>query len=315
MSAAGLHHETTLTSAALATSDRDSEGIVTPEAVLLDVETAGFASRIMAGLLDLIIQAFGLTILSVIIGAAFPGDESGTITAVAIVFFAMLFVYPVAFETLMRGRTPGKIALGIRAVTVDGAPIRLREATLRAMGGVVDKVLPPGGITGALFVTLTPKHQRVGDLIAGTMVIRDPEKHVLTPAIWFSAPPALVPYAETIDPTAITVEQYTVVRSFLTRGASLSTPIRSVLARDLAVRLADRVHHTPPQWVAPEDFLICAMARYQRRNGPGTAAGVTSPAQPLPGMPGPHDSGSGDDPYGARPPGTPNPLAPIPRSF
>lgn len=262
-------------------------GIVTPEAVVLDVETAGFASRILAGLIDFTIQLVVLFFLTLILSIAFAGDESGTLTAFALVSFLVLFAYPIVFETLMRGRTPGKMALSIRAVTIDGAPIRLREATLRAMGGVVDKILPPGGITGALFVLLTPRHQRVGDLIAGTTVIRDPEKFVVTPALWFSAPRGLESYAETIDPTAITVDQYTVIRSFLTRGTVLAPAVRAAIGRDLAGRLAAEVRHAPPHWVSPEAFLICAMARYQRRNGPGRAAVFPAPWWAGPGMVGP----------------------------
>ena len=248
-----------------------AHGIVTPEAVLLDVETAGFASRILAGLLDLTIQLVAMFFLTLLLSIAFVGDESGTLTAFAVIFFLMLFVYPITFETLLRGRTPGKMALGIRAVTIDGAPIRLREATLRAMGGVVDKLLPPGGVTGALFVLLTPRHQRVGDLIAGTTVIRDPERFVVTPALWFSAPRGLEGYAETIDPTAITVEQYTVIRSFLTRGTALAPSVRGAIAVDLANRLAAEIRHRPPQWVPPEAFLICAMARYGKAVRDGAA--------------------------------------------
>lgn len=268
-------------------SVRAAEGIVTPEAVVLDVETAGFASRILAGLLDLTIQLTILLVFGTLISVAFLGDESGVTTVFAMVTFLVIFAYPIGFETWLRGRTPGKMALGLRAVTVDGAPIRLREATLRAMGGVVDRLLPPGGITGALFVLFTPRHQRLGDLIAATMVIRDPERRVVTPALWFSAPSGLEQYAETIDPTSITVEQYTVIRSFLTRGASLSAPVRSSLAQDLAGRLAVRIRHQRPPFVPAEAFLICAMARYQRRNGPGRAAGA--PSVPVihtrPGMP------------------------------
>ncbi len=265
----------------------EHQGIVTPEAVLLDVETAGFASRVLAGLLDLGLQLVALFFLTLLLSVAFVGDESGTLTAFAVVFFLLLFGYPIVFETWLRGRTPGKMALGIRAVTIDGAPIRLRESTLRSMGGVVDKLLPPGGITGALFVLLTPRHQRVGDLIAGTTVIRDPERFVVTPALWFSAPPGLEMYAETIDPTAITVEQYTVIRSFLTRGNALAPAVRRTIAIDLANRLAAEIRHRPPEWVPPEAFLICAMARYQRRNGPGRATVTPAPQWTGPGMPGP----------------------------
>ena len=137
----------------------EHQGIVTPEAVLLDVQTAGFASRILAGLIDLTIQVVAIFFLTLVLSIAFVGDESGTLTAFAVIFFVVFFGYPIAFETWLRGRTPGKMALGTRAVTIDGAPIRLREATLRAMGGVVDILLPPGGVTGALFVLLTPRHR------------------------------------------------------------------------------------------------------------------------------------------------------------
>jgi len=250
------------------------DGIVTPEAVVLDVETAGFASRIIAALVDLSIQALILVLLNAILALVFFGDGSTYNTAAAVVVFAVLFGYPIGFEWALRGRTPGKMALGLRAVTVDGAPIRLREATLRAMGGIADKLLPPGGITGALFVTLTPRHQRIGDLIAGTIVIRDPERHVASPALWFSAPPGLETYAASIDPTAITVDQYTVIRSFLVRGRGLAPSARLELATDLADRLAAHVRHERPEWVPPDAFLVCAMARYQRRNGPGVAAGA-----------------------------------------
>jgi uncharacterized RDD family membrane protein YckC len=281
-----MHPRAMAFEASMSSGGRDSEGIVTPEAVLLDVETAGFASRILAGLLDLTIQLVLFAIGIVIIGLIFARDTSSLQTTIAVLTFLILFVYPIALETWLRGRTPGKMALGIRAVTLDGAPIRLREATLRAMGGVVDLLLPPGGVTGALFVTFTPRHQRVGDLIAGTIVIRDPEKYVITPALWFSAPRGLEAYAETIDPTAITVEQYTVIRSFLTRGSRLSAPIRNSLALDLAHRLSARIRHTPPQYVPPEAFLICAMARYQRRNGPGKSASFSGMAPQQPGIPG-----------------------------
>ncbi|MEL6984836.1 MAG: RDD family protein, partial [Actinomycetota bacterium] len=142
---------------------RRLDGIVTPEAVVLELETAGFASRIFAGMIDTVIQVVAIAFIAMALGLALAVGDSGAVTALAIATFAVIFGYPIGFETWLRGRTPGKIALGLRAVTVEGAPIRLRDATLRAMGGVVDRLLPPGGVTGALFVTLTPRHQRVGD--------------------------------------------------------------------------------------------------------------------------------------------------------
>lgn len=252
-------------------------GIVTPDAVVLDLETAGFASRVLAGLID-VAAMIGIYLVFMIAAFVVVGssDESTVTTIAIVVSFALLFLYPIVFETLMRGRTPGKAALRLRAVTVEGAPIDLRDAVLRSMGGVVDKLLPPGGITGALFVLFTPRNQRVGDLIAGTIVIRDPQQYTPAPALWFPVPYGLEQYATTIDPTAITVEQYTVVRAFLTRVAALAPHVRYAIALDLADRLAATIRHERNPNVAPEAFLLCAMARYQRRAGPGTVAPVAS---------------------------------------
>ena len=248
-------------------------GIVTPEAVVLDLETAGFASRLTAALIDLAILVSGAFVIMLIVAViALRGAGDSTITTVsAIVLFALLFGYPILFETFMRGRTPGKAALRLRAVTIDGAPITLREATLRAMGGVVDRLLPPGGITGVLFVLTTPRHQRVGDLIAGTIVIRDPRQYVPAPALWVSPPWGLDAYADLIDPTAITVEQYTVIRSFLTRVGSFAPNVRAALALDLADRLSEVVRFPRHENVAPEVYLLCVISRYQRSVGPATA--------------------------------------------
>ena len=297
MSAPAGRMETALAARELTPPERDGTGIVTPEAVLLDLDTAGYATRVLAGLLDLAIQLALVVVVSLVATWAFLSDGSGVRTVVAVATFVALFGYPITLETWLRGRTVGKMALGIRAVTSEGAPLRLRDATLRAMGGVVDRLFPPGGITGALFVLLTPRHQRVGDLIAGTIVVRDPARGGVAPALWFSPPTGLEAYAESIDPTAITVEQYTVVRSFLTRASSLPTPVRDSIADDLADRVAARVRHDPPPWLPAEDFLICVMARSQRRSGPGRPRPCPVPRCPTPSR---RERREGSDPVASR---------------
>ena len=252
------------------------DGIVTPEAVVLELETAGFASRLVAALIDLALLMIGLLIASIVIAlvALRGASESTAQTMFAVMFFAVLFAYPILFETFMRGRTPGKAALRLRVVTMHGAPISFREAALRAMGGVVDRLLPPGGITGVLFVLGTPHHQRVGDLIAGTIVVRDPRHYVRAPALWFSPPVGLDQLAASIDPTAITVDQYTVVRSLLTRVNTLTPSVRVALATDLADRLAAVTGSQRPRHIPPEAFLLCVISQYQR-------AAVGAPGHPV----------------------------------
>jgi uncharacterized RDD family membrane protein YckC len=245
------------------------DGIITPEAVVLDVETAGVASRMLAGLLDLLIEvAFMLFVLMLLALSRVVESGTGLRTASAILIAIVVMVYPVAWETLWRGRTPGKRALGLRAVTIEGAPIRFRHAVLRMMGGVVDRLLPPVGVTGSLMVLGTRRHQRIGDLLAGTVVIRDPDRTPLPQAVWFPVPQGLDQFAATIDPTALTDQQYTVIRSFLMRNREFSADARHAVATDLAARAAAQLHHDRVSAVHPEAYLLCVVARYQRRNFP-----------------------------------------------
>lgn len=243
------------------------DGIVTPEAVVLDVETAGVASRVFAGLLDLLISA-GIIFVGMIVLGMLGLPDSSTKLFVALLIALVMMGYPLISETLMRGRTIGKRALGLRAVTVEGAPIRLRHALLRMMGGLVDRFLPPLGVTGMLFVLGTSRHQRVGDLLAGTIVIRDPDRTPLPTAVWFPVPPGCEAFAATIDPTAMTDEQYTVIRSFLMRNREMSVDARYSLAVDLAQRAATTLRHVGHNKVHPEAYLLCVISRYQRRNFP-----------------------------------------------
>jgi uncharacterized RDD family membrane protein YckC len=250
-----------------------SGGIVTPEAVVLELDTAGLGSRLLAALVDGLLSMTALGVIAVVTTPLTLSSPDAASVIVLAAFFLVILVLPIPVQLVMRGRTPGKAVLGLRAVTLDGAPIRLSHAVLRTAGGFVDRFVPPGGITGILFVLGTARSQSVGDLLAGTIVIRDPERHLVPRAVWFPVPPGLDGLAASIDPTAIDDRQYTVVRAFLLRAPTLSPEARHVLATDLADRVAARVGHTRPAPVHPEAYLLCAMARYQRRAFPAYQPG------------------------------------------
>ena len=249
------------------------EGIITPEAVVLELETAGVASRVFSGLVDAAIQVVLYFVLVLVVLLAFAASDGGADSDVSaavagLMLFIVVFLYPLVSEMVGRGRTIGKMAMGLRVVTIEGAPIRFRHAALRAMGGLVDKWVPPGGLVGTFFVLGTPHRQRIGDLLAGTLVIRDPNRTALPVGIWFPVPVGYEAYAATIDPTAFTVDQYTVVRSFLMRSRELTPSARYAVALDLAQRTERVLQHQRPQRVHPETFLLCVIARYQRRSYP-----------------------------------------------
>lgn len=239
-------------------------GVVTPEAVVLDLETAGVGSRLLAGAIDLSLQFAILVVTSMVFAGLLGEDSSSYRTAVAVILAAVVIGYPVLFELWLRGRTPGKRVFGLRAVTVEGAPLRLRHVVLRMMGGLVDRWLPPIGVTGTLFVLATRRHQRIGDLLAGTIVVRDPVRRAPPQAVWFSVPPGLDWLAATIDPTPMTDEQYTLVRSFLMRNRTLTPEARYSVAERLATELAVVLRHPGHGAVHPEAFLLCVISRYQR---------------------------------------------------
>nr|MDQ6928032.1 RDD family protein [Actinomycetota bacterium] len=121
--------------------------IVTPEAVPLDFELANLGSRFVALLLDLLIEGAALFVLSIGMSALLSGADTSVGVGVALfflIYFLVLFGYPIALETLWRGRTVGKAALGLRVVTKEGAPVRFRHAAIRNVLGLVDFVLTSG---------------------------------------------------------------------------------------------------------------------------------------------------------------------------
>lgn len=269
--------------------------IVTPEAVPLDFELANIGSRFVALLLDFLVMGGALFVLSFALSALVTGADLGVGIGVALFFllyFLVLFGYPTAMETLWRGRTLGKAALGLRVVTKEGAPIRFRHAAIRSALGLVDFVLTSGA-AAVISVLCTRDNQRVGDLVAGTIVLRERSGLRAPAPVGFSVPPGLESYAGALDLAALTADDYQVVRTFLMRAPSLPYQVRAQLAVELANPLLARVRPAPPQGIYPEAFLVCIAAVYQYRQGgagaqaPPGAGYAQAPTRPAPPPPAP----------------------------
>lgn len=259
-------------------------GVVTPEAVRLDFDAAGVGSRAVAFLLDWLARLAVLLLLSIAAGLAGSGGVSlptwVVITLVSVLVFLLVWGYPIAFETLWKGRTPGKAAMGLRVVTVEGAPIQFRHAAIRAAVGLVDFGLT-AGFAAVASALATARHQRLGDLAAGTIVLRERTGSATPTAVRFTVPPGAEGYAALIDPAGMTSRDYAAIRSFLLRADELDPQVRTRLAWQLAQPLAERLAHRPPADVSPELFLVCAAARYQQRSG-DPRAGRGAPFVPAP---------------------------------
>lgn len=252
-------------------------GIVTPEAVVLEFETAGIASRFLASVIDIAVQfvlLIGVLIGAAVVARAVAGLGGLAAAALYLVLFLIVFGYPAAFETLWRGRTLGKAALGLRVVTVEGAPIRFRHAAIRSIFQLIDKFLSSGSV-GVLAMLFTRRNQRLGDLVAGTMVLRERTGLRAPSAVTFAPPPGLEAYCASLDVTGLGHEDYGAVRSFLVRAHGLAPHVRAELASQLAVPLAQRMRAVPLPNMLPEVFLGCVAAAYQARAG---GARRTAPA-------------------------------------
>jgi uncharacterized RDD family membrane protein YckC len=283
--------------------------MVTPEAVPLEFQTANVGSRILAYVIDMAVVVAG--IFAGLFAVALLGQATDVvvpdwvaITIVLVLLPSWWLGYFIGFETLWRGRTLGKAALGLRVVTTEGAPVRFRHAAIRALLGLVDIAIA-SGFFAVVFILLTKDNQRLGDLVAGTLVLRERSGLAAPAPVSFAPPAGLEAYTATLDTSRLTIEEYQAVRTYLLRAASLPPGPRAALALQLADPLVGRLRPPPPAGISPEQFLGCVGAAHQQRQrqaipGPRAPTPTPGPAPLAPGpVPAPADAGEG----GFAPPG------------
>ena len=238
--------------------------LITGEAVVLDLQPASFATRALAQLLDVVLMIAFLYGGVLVVGvAAVTLDEAAATAAFLAVAVAAVIGLPVTIETLTRGRSVGKIAAGLRVVREDGGPIRFRQALVRALVGLFEIYLTTG--TVALIASLAnSRGRRLGDLLAGTYVIRERAGGAPTPAVLM--PPQLAAWAHGIDLGRIPDGLALAVRQFLGRTTRLHPASRQRLGSELAARVARYVAPAPPPGVHPELFLAAVLAERRDRD-------------------------------------------------
>jgi uncharacterized RDD family membrane protein YckC len=227
--------------------------IPTPEGIELDLVLAGAASRFVAAMVDLTIQ-FAILIGLIGVLAAIGSGNGVVVAGWAILSFLVIFGYDVLFEVLNSGRTPGKMLNGLRVVRVTGHPVGFLTSSIRNVIRPID-FLPGGYLLGATLILSTPKNQRLGDIVAGTLVVRQRiGKSVPLPDA--SRATSLAP-AETYrgwDTSRISPEELSAVTQFLDRRTEIEPEARVRLAGTLAERLRPKVTGVPADMGA-EPFL------------------------------------------------------------
>lgn len=199
--------------------------VETPEGIELDLHPAGAPARVLAFAID-----FGIRFVLMLIASTLLQRIEGLgIGVLLLVFFAIEWFYPVLFELMPAGATPGKRALGLRVVMDDGMPVTPQASLLRNLLRAAD-FLPLVYAGGVLCMLWRPDFKRLGDIVAGTLVV-----HVTPPAA-----AALPPQAEAEAPARpLTAAQQTAVVDWALRTPRLTVPRAEELAALAAPALRD----------------------------------------------------------------------------
>ncbi|HKH08044.1 MAG TPA: RDD family protein [Agromyces sp.] len=248
------------TASARRTGRGDDEGVLTGEAVTLDVRPASAIMRSGGAAIDVVATVILILAALLAISGLELDEAAGRAVSIAIVV-ACIVVLPTTVETASRGRSLGKLALGIRVVRDDGGSIGFRHALIRALVGVLEIWLTFGGLA-VLVGFLNPQSKRLGDLLAGThaQVERVPAYEALD----FGVPASLTAWASTADVGRLPAPVGRRVASFFRNAEHLAPSSRRRVAQALAAEVAPHVSPVPS--ADPELFLAAVAAMRRERD-------------------------------------------------
>jgi uncharacterized RDD family membrane protein YckC len=239
--------------------------LVTGEAVALDIRVARLASRALALFVDMLLQIFILYICFIFVGLSATVLDSAVTVGLSIVFMVTVFVgYPAITETLTRGRTLGKLAVGLRVVADDGGPERFRQAFVRSLSAFLE-IWALLGSPALISSLLNQRGKRLGDLFAGTIVIQDrvPVNVFLGPVAMM--PPPLAPWARSLELALLPDNVAMAARQYLTRFWELAPRVRDAMGDRLMAEILRYVSPPPPPGFRPEIYLSAVLAERRRR--------------------------------------------------
>ncbi|WP_026553824.1 RDD family protein [Arthrobacter sp. 35W] len=238
--------------------------IITGEAVTLVLRPASFAARAVGSLIDVV--ATVLLGIGLLLGiGAVPGlldAAAGAVLSLTTVVL-LLVGLPVTVETLSRGRSLGKLAMGLRIVRDDGGSIRFRHALIRGLLGIFEIYMMFGSV--AFLVSMfNDKSKRLGDMLAGTYAVRERVK--APPPLLVSTPVELAGWAALADMGRMPDGLARRISQLLRQGTQMTAASRDELARALATEAAAHVSPPPPAGTPPAAFLAAITAEHRRRD-------------------------------------------------
>ncbi|MDB5282935.1 MAG: hypothetical protein JWO06_2010 [Bacteroidota bacterium] len=150
--------------------------IVTAQNVTLKIELANIGDRFLAAILDVLIKIGVILVFSLLVAAV--RGSTGIIVLLSFLFIVFMIFYSLFFETVMNGQTPGKRMMKIRVAKVNGEPVDIGSLMLRWLLRIIDFPFTWPAI-GIFTTVVTNKHQRLGDLAAGTILVSSKERTTL----------------------------------------------------------------------------------------------------------------------------------------
>ncbi|MGC9528317.1 MAG: RDD family protein [Limnospira sp.] len=250
----------------------------TPESVELEFSLAGIGNRAYALIVDYVVLGLILFVFTLVwsaLGTVVPFlfglipwiDRLGLwFFAIWLLVTFLIYVgYFVFFETLWRGQTPGKRRVKIRVIRDDGKPVRLQEAALRTLLRPVDEIL----FIGVFLILLSRKEKRLGDWLAGTLVIQEEGAAF---AANFKISERGQEWVEEIERTAdiypLTPDDFAVIRDYLQRRDHLTKAARKTISQELATQIKNKIamETIPPEMTATQ-FLEACYLIYQKGGG------------------------------------------------
>jgi uncharacterized RDD family membrane protein YckC len=234
----------------------DKLTIETPEQTVIEFPLAGIGSRSLALAIDMLLQAAALTVAVVVAGLlAYAGflhqvGKQWIYAILTMIGFLVEFAYFAFFEAIWNGQTPGKRWTHLRVIADSGRPISAQDAILRNLLRIVD-YLPSLYAIGIISCLISPQNKRLGDYLAGTVVVH--EKPLEDARSLWDRP--ATPLLATTQSRTLSTAELQLVESFLDRRHSFSDEVRRSMARQIAERFRDG-SPVPDETVKdPEKFL------------------------------------------------------------
>ncbi|HUA14459.1 MAG TPA: RDD family protein [Verrucomicrobiae bacterium] len=240
--------------------------IETPEQITLEFPLAGVGSRGLALCVDSLIQVLAAAVVAIIVALASPdlarnwvGAKNWMTAILIFCVFCLYWGYFAAFEILWNGQTPGKRQAKIRVISASGRPITVFEGIARNLMRAIDSF----GLyaVGCISCAIDKKNRRLGDMVAGTVVVHEVEEQV--DAYWYGREKSAYVPSVSHASAVLTAQEFQLIEAFLARRLDIPNLQRLQSAQLIADRIGDRLDVPREQRPVNEDFLEEVARQYR----------------------------------------------------